>query len=169
VPQVIAHAVGRRQVAPLGVYQEAAAGAWTLMPGAAVAIDVGPQGPWVVNDGGYTFAWQGSGWVNVPGGGTDIGAGANGSVWIIGTTKIANGPITKISRSPARSWPISSESRVQAGPGGDPPGRAPQRRSAPAQGPQWVRCSPAHPGQRCELGPLGGAVPVPGHAAIPRR
>jgi hypothetical protein len=71
------------------IYQQVA-GDWVLRPGAAVDIDVGPFGPWVVNDSGWIFAWTGSDWARIPGGASDVGVGADGSVWIVGTTKIVN-------------------------------------------------------------------------------
>lgn len=65
---------------------------WTPEPGGAVAIDVGPNGPWIVNQQGTIFYWSGSGFTQVPTGtARDIGVGANGAVWIVGTSTVPGG------------------------------------------------------------------------------
>lgn len=65
--------------------------------GGAVRIAVDPTGvPWVVTSWGGIFkrttnsALTGS-WQPMPGFATDIGIGANGSVWVVGTTAISGG------------------------------------------------------------------------------
>jgi tectonin-like protein len=60
---------------------------WTKVPGGAVRIDVGPNGPWVVNSGGGIYSWNGTNWTLMPGGAKDVGIGANGTVWVIGVDK----------------------------------------------------------------------------------
>jgi hypothetical protein len=60
-----------------------------LIPGAAVRIDVDPNGnAWVVNSTHQIFRWTGSAWQQMNGGATDIGIGSNGAVWIIGTNRV---------------------------------------------------------------------------------
>jgi hypothetical protein len=76
---------------------------WDVTPGAGVAIDSGPGGPWLVNDGGYIFRWNGSDWTNVPGGARDIGVGADGSVWILGTGRAPIGG-TEVWRRSGSTW-----------------------------------------------------------------
>src|ERR1700761_3086782 len=57
---------------------------WTVMTGAAgVRIAVDPSGtPWVVNKSHLIYKYNGSTWTQLPGTATDIGIGANGSVFI---------------------------------------------------------------------------------------
>jgi hypothetical protein len=101
------------------VYQQRGS-VWNLMPGAGMAIDVGPSGPWLVNDGGLIFQWTGSDWNPVPGGATDVGIGADGSVWIVGTTKIGND--YEVWRRDVPSWTKipGGGIRIDVGPDGFP-------------------------------------------------
>ena len=46
---------------------------------------------WVVNAAGNIFHWIGGTWRKMPGLAKDIGVGANGSVWVIGTNAVAGG------------------------------------------------------------------------------
>jgi len=46
---------------------------------------------WVVNSSGNIFHWTGSNWQHMPGLAKDIGVGANGSVWVIGTNPVRGG------------------------------------------------------------------------------
>jgi tectonin-like protein/necrosis inducing protein (NPP1) len=71
-----------------GIYRLDGAG-WTKVPGGAVRIDVGPNGPWVVNSVGGIYSWNGGSWTLMPGAAKDVGIGANGTVWVIGTDKPA--------------------------------------------------------------------------------
>jgi len=57
---------------------------WVKVPGSAVRIDVGPEGPWVVNAAGGIYKWNGRAWDHMPGEAVDVGVGADGSVWVIG-------------------------------------------------------------------------------------
>ncbi|AKV00143.1 hypothetical protein AKJ09_06806 [Labilithrix luteola] len=81
------------QVAPSGGYyvNRWDGHAWAPAPGAGVAIDSGPNGPWLVNNAGFIFRWNGSAWTSIAGGARDISVGADGSVWIIGTTAGTSG------------------------------------------------------------------------------
>jgi hypothetical protein len=57
-----------------------------------VRIDVDPSGkPWVVNDRDDIYRWDGARWIRLPGKAKDIGVGADGSVWIIGTNRVGGG------------------------------------------------------------------------------
>ena len=61
-------------------------------PGGAVRIDVGPWGyPWVVNSFDDIYKWENNNWTKITGKAKDIGIGANGSVWIIGTDAVLGG------------------------------------------------------------------------------
>ncbi len=66
---------------------------WDKIPGGAVKVDVSPQGtPWVVNNVGNIFRGNGSGGFEVlPGLATDIGIGADGTVYITGSQPVAGG------------------------------------------------------------------------------
>ncbi|MFM2355089.1 MAG: hypothetical protein RLZZ528_825 [Pseudomonadota bacterium] len=57
---------------------------WERISGYGVRIDVDPAGlPWVVNDLGDIWHWDGAVWTRVPGKATDIAVGSDGVVWII--------------------------------------------------------------------------------------
>jgi hypothetical protein len=65
---------------------------WTAVSGGAVRIAVDPKGnPWVVNDRKQIFRHDGRRWIDVPGLAIDIGVGANGLVYHVGTNKVAGG------------------------------------------------------------------------------
>jgi hypothetical protein len=58
---------------------------WNARSGSADVITVDSSGtPWVVNESNEIFKRQGGNWREMPGQAIDIGAGADGSVWIIG-------------------------------------------------------------------------------------
>lgn len=66
-------------------YWNADKNAWTTIPGGAVRICADPKGnPWVINSNNDIFYWSGS-WAQIGGKGFDIGCGADGSVWLVGT------------------------------------------------------------------------------------
>jgi hypothetical protein len=74
----------------------------------AVRIDVDPQGnPWIVNDNGNIYRRVGNRWEQLPGTATDIGIGADGSVWIVGTKPRFGG--YGIYRWDGRNWEIVSD------------------------------------------------------------
>lgn len=60
---------------------------WTQIHGLATKVAVDRYGkPWVINKEGKIFQGNGSGgWTELPGRGSDIGIGANGSIYITGT------------------------------------------------------------------------------------
>ena len=56
--------------------------------GGAIRIDVDPSGnPWVVDNNDNIFRRSGDEWEQIDGEATDIGVGADGSVWVIGGSK----------------------------------------------------------------------------------
>lgn len=65
---------------------------WEFKPAGAVRIDVDPQGnPWIITDANEIYRYNGSTFVKVPGQATDVGIGANGTVWTIGTDAAPGG------------------------------------------------------------------------------
>jgi hypothetical protein len=67
---------------------------WDDIDGGGVRIDVDGKGnPWVVNHRGQIFRRDNNQWVPLPGLAKDIGAGADGSVWIIGTIPVGTDPV----------------------------------------------------------------------------
>jgi len=65
---------------------------WVKVHGSGVRIDVDPQGyPWVINDDEQIFRWNGTSWLRMPGYARDIGIGADGTVWAVGTNERAGG------------------------------------------------------------------------------
>jgi hypothetical protein len=62
---------------------------WTSVDGGAVRISVDQNGtPWIVNAYGNIFRRSNNTWEQLPGSGRDIGVGANGKVYIIGTNSV---------------------------------------------------------------------------------
>jgi hypothetical protein len=65
---------------------------WYPVEGGAVRVAVDPSGvPWVVNSAGNIFRRQNNAWTVMPGLARDIGIGANGAVWVIGTNSVPGG------------------------------------------------------------------------------
>ena len=73
------------------IYRYNGAG-WTQIPGGAVRIDVDPSGnAWVVSSAHALYHFNGQQFVAVPGvSATDVGIGADGSVWVIGADAVGN-------------------------------------------------------------------------------
>src|SRR5688572_2349431 len=67
--------------------------AWVNVPGGAERIAVDPQGnAWVANSTKTLFRHDGAQWVHVSNqSANDVGIGANGTVWVIGTNAEAGG------------------------------------------------------------------------------
>jgi len=89
--------------------------------GGAVRLDVDPQGnPWVVNGAGQILRAGASGWQQLPGLASDIGIGANGSVWVIGVTPAPGG--FTIHRWNGREWDLvpGGAVRIDVDPRGNP-------------------------------------------------
>lgn len=102
---------------------------WTKINGSAVRIDVDPFGNgWVVTNEKRIYRHDGKSWLLVPGAANDIGVGANGKVWVIGTNKEGknfgiyrwDGKWTKINGSALRidvdpkgiPWVVTAENRI---------------------------------------------------------
>ncbi|HEX04405.1 MAG TPA: hypothetical protein ENH10_04525 [Bacteroidetes bacterium] len=65
---------------------------WINIVGEPRRIDVGPDGtPYVVNENGTVFFYNGVKWIEMPGKLTDISVGADGTIWGVGTNKQDNG------------------------------------------------------------------------------
>lgn len=70
-----------------GIYRWDGAFDWTRSSGSAVRIDVDPLGnPWVTDHTDDVYQLIAGRWVRRPGRARDIGIGADGSVWAIGTS-----------------------------------------------------------------------------------
>ena len=105
---------------------------WVAMPGEATHIDVGPEGPWVVNVNGDIFRWvNNTTWQQVPGKANGIGVGPSGDVWVVGTNPQGSsdfspqrwnpatnnwqqiyGGITQIAVGPEGPWAINSKNDI---------------------------------------------------------
>ncbi|MBT3530454.1 MAG: hypothetical protein HOF74_01335 [Gammaproteobacteria bacterium] len=89
--------------------------------GAGVRIAVDPQGvPWVTDDDNDIYQWIGGRWVRRPGEARDIGIGADGSVWIVGTRSDGGGH--GIYRWTGDSWNLvqGSARHISVDPDGNP-------------------------------------------------
>jgi hypothetical protein len=65
---------------------------WQQVPGAATAIDVGPDGrPVVASSNDTLWRWNGSDWSWMPGAAVDVGIGADGTLWVVGTNPVPGG------------------------------------------------------------------------------
>lgn len=58
---------------------------WSQNRGSAVRVDVDPRGrPWVINSDDEIFRLERGRWERIGGAASDIGIGADGSVWVVG-------------------------------------------------------------------------------------
>ena len=94
---------------------------WDGVDGGGVRIAVGPGGtPWLVNSVGQIFHRQGNTWgAPLPGLGKDIGAGADGSVWLIGTNPVGAASdfgVYKWKGTNGKVWLIAGEFASQSAP-----------------------------------------------------
>ena len=65
---------------------------WERTSGSAVRIDVDPYGtPWVIDHTDDIYELIAGRWIRRPGAARDIGIGADGSVWVIGTSSGSGG------------------------------------------------------------------------------
>lgn len=158
-----------------GVYSWNGSG-WTQVPGAGVRIAVGPDGlPWLVNDAGCIYRRTAEGtWKEISGAGyaSDIGAGADGSVWMLGTAPVPGG--RDIYSWNGDGWtPVPGAGvRIAVGPDGLPwlinePGNVYQRTAQGTWKTQLGNGCAVSVGQSSD-GPvwLIGFVPVPGGYGI---
>jgi hypothetical protein len=75
-----------------GIYALGNGGNWVGVDGGGVRIAVDSSGaPWVVNDANNIYQRVGAGWEQRPGSAHDIGIGADGAVWVIGTNAVGGG------------------------------------------------------------------------------
>lgn len=76
---------------------------WYQRNGSAVRVDVDPQGrPWIINDYNEIWMLDRGRWERIRGAATDIGIGADGSVWSLGVTERRGG--YEIFRLGSRGW-----------------------------------------------------------------
>jgi hypothetical protein len=65
---------------------------WTRVTGGALRVAVASDGqPWIVNAAGRIYERWGNRWILLPGLARDIGAGGDGSIWVIGTNAVPGG------------------------------------------------------------------------------
>jgi hypothetical protein len=79
---------------------------WDIMPGAAgVRVAVDPSGtPWIVNKSNLIYKYNGSTWTPLTGQATDIGIGADGSVYIVSATFVSPSGGYRISKWNGSGW-----------------------------------------------------------------
>jgi hypothetical protein len=93
------------------------------MPGSAVRIAVDPHGdPWIIRSDHSIFRLTDGAWQKVPGSASDIGIGADGSVWIIGTAAGTSERGHVICRWNGSGWDQMPGGgvRIAVGPNGNP-------------------------------------------------
>jgi hypothetical protein len=92
--------------------------------GSGVRIAVSPQGaPWIVDNSNQIFKYSGGAWAQVTGSASDIGIGANGSVFAVSTqvNTITGGyAVIKWNGSGWDTMPYSAGVRIAVSPGGIP-------------------------------------------------
>jgi hypothetical protein len=79
---------------------------WDVVPGGAgvrIAVD-GSGMPWVVNKSNLIFKYNGNTWTQLPGTATDIGIGADGTAYIVGTTLVSQTGGYRISKWNGSGW-----------------------------------------------------------------
>ncbi len=75
-----------------GVWEFTGSGWQQPLGGAGGRIAVGPDGqPWIVNASHQIFCHSQTGWLQIPGAAHDVGIGADGVVWVIGTNPVGGG------------------------------------------------------------------------------
>lgn len=91
---------------------------------AAIRVAVSPQGvPWVVNKSNLIYRYNGTTWDVMPGTATDIGIGADGSIFIIGTQDVSPTGGFDILKWNGSNWgilPNCAGTRIAVGPNGIP-------------------------------------------------
>lgn len=103
-----------------GVYQWNGIG-WDRTSGSAVRVDVTPNGiPWVIDHTNDIYELIAGRWIRRPGLARDVGIGADGSVWIIGTSR--DDSSHGIYRWDGNDWKQveGSARQVSVGPDGSP-------------------------------------------------
>lgn len=93
----------------------------TVLGGGAVRIAVDPYGAaWIVNSLGNIYKRTGSSWTLMPDTATDIGIGANGDVWITGTSSVPGGHPIKKWNGTTWTQVDGGAIRIAVGPTGEP-------------------------------------------------
>ena len=89
-------------------------------PVPAMASPGGPGTPWVVNAQGAIYQRGDGSWQKVPGAARDIGVGADGTVWVIGTESAPGGRV--LFRLGPQGWVKvdGGAERIAVGPDGQP-------------------------------------------------
>jgi Streptogramin lyase len=78
---------------------------WTNIPGGAERIAVDPSGnAWIVNATQQIYRYDGAKFVQTSGLARDVGVGANGTVWVIGTNAVQGGYGIWRSTDKGASW-----------------------------------------------------------------
>lgn len=94
---------------------------WDPISGSATRIDVDPSGnPWVITAEDKIYQLIDDRWIRRPGEGRDIGIGADGSIWLVGTSSSDGGH--GVYRWNGGGWNqvIGSLRQISAGPDGSP-------------------------------------------------
>lgn len=96
--------------------------AWTQIPGdAASRITVDNLGrPWIVTAASAIQRWNGTAWETLPGTATDIGAGPDGSVYIVETTAVTGGKAVSLWNGSGWRRVPGGAVAIDVGPGGSP-------------------------------------------------
>jgi Tectonin domain len=105
-----------------GIYRWSGS-AWEAVDDGGARIAVDPDGlPWIVTSGGDIYRRVVNTWVHYPGRAQDIGVGADGSVWVIGTNRVGEGYDGGVFKLNGKVWePIPGGGvRIAVGPDGLP-------------------------------------------------
>jgi Tectonin domain len=97
--------------------------AWEAVDDGGARIAVDPDGlPWIVTSGGDIYRRVVNTWVHYPGLARDIGVGADGSVWMIGTDHVGTGNDGRIYKLKGKTWERipGGGVRIAVGPDGMP-------------------------------------------------
>ncbi|HKQ68556.1 MAG TPA: hypothetical protein VJT73_04420 [Polyangiaceae bacterium] len=99
-------------------------GVWSEFDVGASRIDVGPSGPWITNEAFQIKRWTGSSFEIIPGAARDVGIGANGDVWVIGTNAVGGGhsihKFLGLTANPMWSTAPGGAEAIDVGPDGSP-------------------------------------------------
>jgi hypothetical protein len=129
---------------------------WGRIPGSFARIALGSENtPWAIDNGGKIFRFQGTFWTEQPGTASDIGAGADGSVWILNTEGV---PARWMSSS--KEWralnaaPSGKTQRIAVSPDGKPWVVNSDGKVSRYDGKQWLDL-PAREAAEIAIGPEG--------------
>jgi hypothetical protein len=89
--------------------------------GGALRVTVDNLGnPWILNSAGAIQRWNGTAWETLPGSATDIGAGPDGSVYILETATVTGGQAISVWNGSAWRRIAGGGKFIDVGPGGNP-------------------------------------------------